>query len=153
MSDLNPVIVTLPARTVYGLSMPSADASLPRDIPKLTKSVRAVLPEGTPQVPLYVIYTGYDPAARTLTLAIGAETDAPGLVPITLPQGQYARVTVRPLLGVLWGPAIGKAKGDFYGKWLPTSAFAARNMEYEHHTQASLGKRASIDLYFAIAAR
>jgi predicted transcriptional regulator YdeE len=46
-----------------------------------------------------------------------------GLERITVPAGTYAAFAVRPLLGFLWGPAIGKAYAYIYGSWLPASSW------------------------------
>ena len=67
-----------------------------------------------------------------------------------LPAGEYARITVKPKLGFLWGVAIGEAKRYFYTKWLPESPFEALNMEYEYHTEESVGKHPSITIVFAV---
>lgn len=73
-----------------------------------------------------------------------------GLEALTLPAGIYARMTVRPWLKCLWGPAIGAAKRFFYTRWLPGSFYGAMNMEYEHHTEKSIGRHPEIELFFAV---
>lgn len=73
-----------------------------------------------------------------------------GLEALTLPAGIYARMTVCPWLKCLWGPAIGAAKRFFYTRWLPGSFYGAMNMEYEHHTEKSIGRHPEIELFFAV---
>ena len=53
-------------------------------------------------------------------------------------------------LGYTYDMAVGEAKRYFYTKWLPGSGYAARNLEYELHTEKSVGKAPSIDLLFAV---
>lgn len=101
-------------------------------------------------LPFYVLTQGYDPATGKFALFIGAEEAAEGLQMAQVPGGEYAVVTVRPKLGFLWGPAVGQAKQTVYARWLPGSGYAARNLEYEYHTQESTGKRPFIELWFAL---
>lgn len=91
-----------------------------------------------------------DPRTEAFELLIAGNFVAPPLAAFTLEAGLYARITVRPKLGFLWGPAVGEAKRYFYTKWLPGSGYAARNLEYELHTEKSVGKAPSIDLLFAV---
>lgn len=95
----------------------------------------------------------YDAAAGTFTLFLGDDGSNRGLEQEILPAGLYAKLEIRPKLGFLWGPAIGAAKRWFYRKWLPASAFEAVNLEYELHTEKSIGKHPSIDLLFAVRRR
>lgn len=101
-------------------------------------------------LPLYVLSRNYDPRTEAFELLIAGNFVAPPLAAFTLEAGLYARITVRPKLGFLWGPAVGEAKRYFYTKWLPGSGYAARNLEYELHTEKSVGKAPSIDLLFAV---
>jgi predicted transcriptional regulator YdeE len=105
---------------------------------------------------LFVAATsGYDRDAGTYRYALGdavASLDgAPAeLERITLPAGTYAAFAVRPILGFLWGPAIGRAYGRIYGSWLPRSAWAhdprvapdGRRIEhFEYHDERASRKR------------
>jgi len=99
--------------------------------------------------------SGYDRAAGTYHYAMGdavASLDgAPeGLERITLPSGTYAAFVVRPILGFLWGPAIGRTYGYIYGTWLPRSAWRhdprvagdGRRIEhFEYHDERASRKR------------
>lgn len=87
---------------------------------------------------------------RYFELFIGSVLDKDGLESYVLPASEYAKITVKPKLGFLWGASIGEAKQYFYTKWLPTSSFEALNLEYEYHTERSTEKQPAIDIIFAI---
>lgn len=57
---------------------------------------------------------------------------------------------MRPKLGILGGPAVGEAKRWFYTRWLPQSPYEAVNLEYELHTDKTVGKHPSVGLLFAL---
>lgn len=143
-------IVTLEARTLYGLSMPSGDKSAARDIAGLTRRYRAATGTALKGVPLYVLSRDYDQETRAFTLFVGGEEPAEPLTPLPLPAGQYAVLPVSCGAAPFWGMAVGRAKRFFYTEWLPASGFRARNLEYEHHTEKSVGRRPRVDLLFAI---
>lgn len=42
------------------------------------------------------------------------------------------------------------AKRYFYTRWLPDIPYRAKNIEYEHHTEKSLGRHPEIELFFAV---
>ena len=69
----------------------------------------------------------------------------------TLPAGNYAKITVKPKMGFLWGASIGEAKRYFYIKWLLENPYKALNMEYEYHTEKTIGKSPTMDIIFAIS--
>lgn len=134
---------------LYGLSRKSNDDSIANDIPQLTDdyhkwtTLKRVLP-------LYILSKNYDEETGNFDLFIGSTSKYAGLNEITVPSGTYARITIRPKLGFLWGMAIGEAKVFFYKTWLQNSAYEAVNMEYEHHTEKSTGMFPSVDIIFAI---
>ena len=104
-------------------------------------------------LPFYVVSKDYDEATGRSILFIGTDNEHPALACCALPEGVYARMTIRPKLGFLWGMAIGEAKRYFYTTWLPASGYEAVNLEYELHTEKSVGKQPSVDLLFAIRAK
>jgi predicted transcriptional regulator YdeE len=97
----------------------------------------------------------YDRAAGTYRYSMGDAVEghegAPAeLERITLPSGTYAAFAVRPILGFLWGPAIGKAYGYIFGSWLPRSSWrhdprvapGGRRIEhFEYHDERASRKR------------
>ncbi|QQO10114.1 hypothetical protein [Breznakiella homolactica] len=136
-------------RTIYGLWMKSSDRRIARDIPELSKKYSLIT--GRPgQVPFFVVTKGYNPGDGSFQLFIGGQDAAPKLEVALLPGGDYGITTVRPLLGFLWGAAIGRAKQYFYTRWLPASGYSSHNMEFEFHSSKSLGSHPSVDLYFHI---
>ncbi len=144
-------IVRLPQQAVYGILGPSSDKTVARVIPALAKQYYAALGQKPDTVlPFYVLSRNYKPDTGLFELFCGGEIPCEGLVAITLPAGAYGKMTVRPQLGVLWGPAVGNAKRHFYTQWLPRAGYEALNMEYEYHTQKSMGKKPEIELLFAL---
>lgn len=145
------MLVEASARTIYGCGRASADRTIARDIPALSRAyARATESQPGGVLPLYVLSRDYDPAMGGFFLLVGGEAGDTALQAVELPAGTYARVEVRPELGLFWGAAIGRAKRWFYTVWLPGSGYAARNLEYEYHTQKSRGRRPAVDLLFAI---
>ena len=57
---------------------------------------------------------------------------------------------VHPKLGVLWGPSVQEAKHWFHTEWLSESCYEAVGLEYELHTERSVGKHPVVELYFAV---
>jgi predicted transcriptional regulator YdeE len=118
---------------------------------------------------LFVAATsGYDRGAGTYRYAMGDAVEALDGAPaelerITLPAGTYAAFAVRPILGILWGPAIGKAYGRIYGKWLPASAWRhdprvapdGRRIEhFEYHDErASRRKNPEMEIRVPVASK
>lgn len=145
------LILNQPQRTIYGVWGESSDKSIPKDIPNLSKKYYELVGKEPESVlPFYVLSKDYDPESGCFQLFIGGEIPGDQLESFSLPEGDYGQIAVKPKLGFLWGPAIGAAKGFFYGKWLPACPYTALNMEYEYHSEKSLGKGGEIDLYFAI---
>lgn len=70
-----------------------------------------------------------------------------------IPGGVYGKVTVKPKMGFMWGLSIGEAKRSFYTGWLSQSDYLPLNMEYEYHTETSMGKNPQIDILFAVRKR
>ncbi|MFR1872696.1 MAG: AraC family transcriptional regulator, partial [Coprococcus sp.] len=101
-------------------------------------------------LPYFVLTQNYNEQSRDFELFIGSAIDKSGLESYVLSAGEYAKITVKPKLGFLWGASIGEAKQYFYTKWLPKSSFEALNLEYEYHTERSKEKQPTIDIIFAI---
>lgn len=146
--------VTLEQRgeqTLYGLWAPSNDRTVSKDIPHLSEQYyRAAQQENGTVFPFFALSRNYDEQTRGFELFIGSIADHEGLEAFVLPAGTYGKLTVRPKLGFLWGAAVGQAKTFFYAKWLPSSGYRAANLEYEYHTEKSVEKSPSIDLFFTI---
>ena len=137
--------------TLYGLWQPSSDQSVARDIPALSRRYRAAIQrQGEQVLPFYVLSRDYDEASGRFSLFVGNEQPHPALRELTLPTGLYGKMVVRPRWAFLWGAAVGAAKRYFYTQWLPGSPYRACGLEFERHTEKSLGRRPSVDLLFSI---
>ena len=145
------VLVAKPSKTIYGLWRKSNDRTIAKDIPALSKQYYTSVGK-TPKsvVPFFVLSKDYDEKTGDFDLFIGGEIKCGKLTACELPGGQYGKVTVRPKLGFIWSLAIGEVKRYVYTKWVSSSEYLALNMEYEHHTQKSIGKKPEIDLFFAL---
>lgn len=140
-----------PGKTIYGLWASSSDKTIAKDIPTLSgRFYKTLQKEPGAILPFYVLTKDYDQATGSFRLLIGCEEQAEGLEAFQLADSAYARVTVKPKLGFLWGPAIGGAKRYVYAKWLPASGYEALSLEYEYHTVKSTGRNPEIDLFFAL---
>ena len=148
------LITTQPSKSIYGLWMNSSDKTISKDIPALSKryyDVIGKMPESV--LPFYVLSKDYDETSGRFRLFIGGEVQHEQLDAHGLPAGDYGKITVKPKLGFIWGLAVGEAKRYFYTKWLPASEYKALNMEYEYHTEKSIGKKQEIDILFSIEKR
>lgn len=138
-------------RIVHGLWTSSSDRTISSDIASLSKAYHATvgLPEGD-VLPYVVLSRNYDEGAGSFELFVGGAVEASGVERFAIPAGRYASVTIGPKLGFLWGPAVGEAKRYVYTRWLPASGYVALNLEYEYHTERSVGKRPTVDILFAL---
>ena len=151
MASLKVDIIYMEQQTLYGLWQKSNDKTISKDIKALSKQYHAIVSMPERKVlPYFVLSRNYNEQSRDFELFIGGVIDKGCLERYTLPAGEYAKITVKPKLGFLWGASIGEAKQYFYTKWLPASAFEALNLEYEHHTERSMEKQPTIDIIFAI---
>ena len=139
---------------LYGIWGKSNDKTVSKDIPKLSKKFYEMaesIPKNT--IPFYVLSRNYNEETGSFELFIGGTREHSQLERYVLPEGLYGTMIIKPKLGFLWGMAIGEAKRYFYTQWLPNSNYKALNMEYELHTEKSLGKKSEISLLFAIQER
>lgn len=145
-------ITTRPEMTLYGIWDDSSDRGQARAIARLTRMYTGLLGQKSAKasLPLYVLTRRYDPVAGTFRLFVGGEQNAPGMGRAILAAGEYARTEVRPLRGLLWGPAIGRAKGAFFETWLPASGYQPMDTVFERHDERSLGKDKHIELFFHV---
>jgi len=136
---------------VYGLRQKSNDKTQSKDIPSLSEKYYAVVEKGRGEViPFFVVSKDYDENTRDFSLFIGGFHANENLKTLTIPKGLFIKTTIKPKMGFLWGLLIGKVKRTFYTDWLLKSDYTALNMEYEYHTEASMGKNPQIDILFAV---
>lgn len=139
------------AQEVYGVWAESGDRTAAKDIPRLSEEFYRRAGRSKKKVlPFFVLSRDYCEQTGAFKLFIGGTIPGDGLERLALPAGLYARVTVKPKLGFLWGPAIGEAKRRFYTRWQPASGYRCAGWEYEYHTEKSFGRSPSIDLLFAM---
>ena len=151
MPSLEVNIEYIEQQTIYGLWKKSNDRTISKDINALSKQYYAVVSmPGGEVLPYFVLTQNYNEQSRDFELFIGSVNDKNSLESYVLSAGEYAKITVKPKLGFLWGASIGEAKQYFYTKWLPKSSFEALNLEYEYHTERSKEKQPTIDIIFAI---
>ncbi|MBA4510063.1 GyrI-like domain-containing protein [Clostridium sporogenes] len=151
MASLNVEIVELKEKVVYGLWKQSNDKTISNDIDTLSEEYYNTICSTKGMVlPYIVLSRNYDETSKDFEMFIGSTIENNGLKSFTLPAGKYAKVTIKPKLGLFWGASIGEAKRYFYIKWLPTSQYQGMNMEYEFHTEKSKDKHPTIDIIFAI---
>lgn len=141
----------LEARNLYGVWGKSNDKTIAKDIAHISQQYYQITKKEKGNVlPFFVLSKDYNPSTQDFALFVGSVANSNCLESAVLPQGLYAKITVKPKFGFLWGLAIGEAKRFFYTQWLPTSDYKALNLEYEHHTQASIGRLPAIDILFAV---
>lgn len=141
----------LEERAIFGKWTASNDKTVAADIRALSKQYHSIvsLPEGG-VLPYFVLSRNYQKKSGEFELLIGGALEKDGLECLVLPAGEYAKMTIKPKLGFLWGAAIGEAKRYFYTNWILQNTYRALNMEYEYHTEKSVGRHPAIELIFAI---
>ena len=150
-----PVDVTVierPDKEIYGLWGKSSDKTIAKDIPRLSKQYYDTIGEKPERVlPFFVASKDYDEQTGEFDLFVGGEIECEKLTAYELPCGYYGKVVVKPKMGFVWSMAIGEAKRYVYTKWVLSSEYKALNMEYERHTEKSIGKKPEIEMFFALA--
>ena len=150
MSDIKVGITNLEETRIYGLRKMSNDKTISADIKTISEKYHFIEDKPDAVLPFYVLSRNYDVKSRDFELFIGGTLKNEKLELQVITAGEYASITVRPKLGLLWGAAVGEAKTYFYTKWLPDSKYEALNLEYEYHTEKSMGRNPSVDIMFAI---
>lgn len=138
-------------QTVYGVWRKSSDKTTPKNIPTLSKDFYAIIAkEPATVLPFFVLSKDYDTTTGSFNLFIDGQIAHERLYAYALSKGVCTKMSIKPKVGFLWGVTVGEAKRWFYTKWLPSSDYDARNMEYELHTGKSIGRKPEIELFFAI---
>lgn len=117
MSKLEVNIEYIEQQTIYGLWQKSNDKTISRDINVLSKQYHSVvsMPEGK-VLPYFVLSRNYNEQSRDFELFIGSVVDKDGLESYTLLASEYAKITVKPKLGFLWGCFYWRSKTIFLYK-------------------------------------
>lgn len=154
MAEIKVDIIQKQAQILFGVWKNTNDRTISKDIAMLSKEYHTITTSAEGSVlPYFVLSKDYDEQSRCSQLFIGSTTSHTGLEQLALEAGEYASLTVKPKLGFLWGAAVGEAKQYFYTKWLPNSDYCGLNMEYEYHTEKSIGKHPTVELLFAVRHR
>lgn len=152
MSKLNiNVIEKVEDMSVFGLWMNSNDKYVSKDIQTLSKKYYEIVGKKEGGVlTFFVLSKDYNEKTKDFELFVGGFLEDGNLEKTKLPAGYYGMVTIKPMLGFLWGLSIGQAKRYFYTQWLPKSNYRSLNLEFEYHTEKSVQKSPEIELYFAV---
>lgn len=141
----------LQEQTYYGVWGSANDKTVAQDIRMLAKIYHPTTTSSQEyEWPYVVLSKNYNPQTRNFDLFIGGTSPRDNMNSLVLPAGKYASITIKPKWGFLWGVAIGTAKRYFYNTWLPQSSYRPLNLEYELHTECSVGKHPTVDIIFAI---
>lgn len=151
MASIDVEVMELEEKSVYGLWKQSNDETISNDIDILSEEYYKTIccSEGT-VLPYIVLSRNYDETSKNFEMFIGSTIENNELKTMTLPAGKYAKITIEPKFGFLWGASIGEAKRYFYTKWLPASQYQGMNMEYELYTEKSESKNPTAYIFFAI---
>lgn len=137
-------------QVIYGCISSANDKTIASDIQRLSKEYATKSNRDKEVFPYYVLSCNYNLTTKDSELWIGSVKEAPALQRLTIAAGLFAKITIKPKLGFMWGLAVGEAKRKFYTEWLTQSDYLSLNLEYEFHTENSIAKHPTIDLYFAI---
>ena len=149
MVKLNVEIIEVSELKIYGFSDKSNDRTISKDINKLSAKYNNIIGEKS-VIPYFVLSKNYNEKTKDFELFIGSIQENAIFEQYIIPKGKFAKITVKPKLGFIWGLSIGSAKKYFYKNWLKNNNFKPLNMEYEHHTEKSIGKNPTIDIIFSI---
>ena len=150
MSKLKVEITDNTEIVIYGLSKFSNDKTISKDIMELSEKYKNIIGKDL-ITPYFVLSKNYDENTKDFELFIGSIFDNKKLEQIKIPKGKYAKITIKPKMKFMWGLSIGGAKRYFYTEWIKNSEYKPLNMEYEYHTEKSIGKNPTIDLIFFIS--
>lgn len=154
MRDFQVTLLPNAPLELYGVQATVCHRTLAREISTLSAQYTALSKrEPRRALPFYVVSCNDSADAESFELFLGSTTPHAGLERFAPAAFPCASLTVRPKLGFLWGAAIGEAKRWFYTRWLPASEYLPLQLEYELHTEKTLGKSPSLELRFALQKR
>ena len=149
MSKFDVEIIEISEITIYGFWKKSNDKTISKDINELSAKFHSIIKE-KPVIPFFVLSKNYNEKTRDFDMFIGSIYENTLFEQHIISKGKYAKMTIRPKFGFIWGLSIGAAKRYFYTKWLKNNKYKSLNMEYEYHTEKSIGKKPTIDIIFSI---
>jgi predicted transcriptional regulator YdeE len=149
MSRFNVETIEVEEVVIYGLSKRSNDKTISKDTNELSTKFYAIINK-KPVLPYFVLSKNYNENTKSFEMFVGSIYENIMFEKFKIPEGKYAKITINPKLGFMWGLSIGEAKRFFYKNWLKNSKYKPLNMEYEYHTEKSIGKYPTIDICFSI---
>jgi Bacterial transcription activator, effector binding domain. len=150
MSKLNVEILEIDKTAIYGLSKISNDKTIAKDITELSKQYKDIVKNET-VLPYFILSKNYNEQTKDFEMLVGGTLEGKQLEQYIISKGKYAKITIKPKFGFLWGLSVGEAKRYFYTDWIKSSNYKPLNMEYEYHTEKSIGKKPTIDIIFSIS--
>ena len=100
--------------------------------------------------PCFILTRDYHEENECFDLFTGSTIEKAGLESLTLPAGEYVKITIQPRWHLFTNIAINKAKRFFYNKWLFQNPYVFYNLEYLYYNDRNSGKKPVIDIYFAV---
>ena len=150
MTKLDVEILEIDKTVIYGILKKSNDKTIAKDITELSKEYNNIVKKEK-VLPYFILSKNYNEQTKDFDMFIGSTLDNKQLEQFIITKGIYAKITIKPKLGFLWGAAVGEAKKYFYTDWINNSKYKPLNMEYEYHTEKSIGKNPTVDIIFAIS--
>jgi len=150
MTKLNVEILEIDKITIYGLAKMSNDKTVAKDINELAKQYKDIVKKEK-VLPFFVLSKNYNEQTKDFDMFIGSTVESKELEQYIIPKGKYAKIIIKPKLGFWWGLSVGEAARYFYTNWIKSSNYKSLNMEYEYHTEKSIGKKPTIDMIFSIS--
>ncbi len=150
MKKLDVIIVKIDEdKKIYGKAISTNLKSSLKDMPKLSLEYNNILKKEV--IPFYVINKNYDFTTEIFDLMVGGEIQNNNLEEIIIPQGTYAKISIKPRIGLLWNFSVNFAKQYFYKVWLVENPrYKELNFSYEYYGEKSTLDVPEIDLYFKI---
>ena len=149
MANFDVEIIELSEIKIYGFSKKSNDKTVSRDVKELSTKYHAIIKK-KPIIPYFILSKNYNEKTKDFEMFIGSIYENKAFEQCIIPKGKFAKIIIKPKLGFIWGISIGQAKRYFYTKWIKNSKYKAMNIEYEYHTEKSIGKNPTIEIIFAI---
>ena len=141
-------IRSLKAGKLHGFSAETNEMNRRREITALATRYHELLGPGK-HLPLYVVSQNRAPEGN-YSLFFGGNPKNEAMQAIDMPAGPYARMVIRPKYGLFWGKAIAEARDWFFREWLPASNYTKKDLEFEHHSEKTIEKRPTLELFFAL---
>jgi len=115
MEKINVEIIEASELKIYGFSEKSNDKTVSKDINRLSAKYHSIIGKKT-VIPYFVLSKNYNEKTKDFEMFIGSIQENAVFEQYIIPKGKYAKMTVKPKFGFIWGLSIGNAKKYFYKK-------------------------------------